>query len=146
MIMILGKKFQLDYPYDIPGRFLEKLTKNRRYIGRMPHCLRQWLSDFFSWFFNHRTKLRNFSSFIATAKSGQAPKRSQRISMHFFINEFTYLGMPHCISRQNSNLPGDPTMSSLFWIHYLDVQKLFVHPVDDLQSKDLHTEDALQLF
>ena len=28
----------------------------------------------------------------------------------------------------------------------LGVQKLFVHPVDDLQSKDLHTEDALQLF
>ena len=28
----------------------------------------------------------------------------------------------------------------------LDTQKLFVHPVDDLQSKDLHTEDALQLF
>ena len=83
-------------------------TKNRHsYIGRMPHCLWQWLSDFFlSWFFNHRTNVATVVELLVTqfsivAKSGQAPKDLNGFQCIFSSMNSKCFGMSHCIICQN---------------------------------------------
>ena len=62
----------------------------------MPHCLWQWLSDFFLVVFQSQNKRCNSSRTSSNAiqyssEIRSSPKRSQRISMHFFLNEFKIL-------------------------------------------------------